>query len=111
MMMQRQGSLRAQCYVSRFLVVALLSAARGFGQEAAAAGQTLPVEDGRAVFAQNCAGCHGAEAQGSDRAPKLVGSRFLRSRSIEQLKTLIEHGIPSSGMPAFPFPPPRLEAI
>jgi PQQ-dependent dehydrogenase (methanol/ethanol family) len=66
---------------------------------------------GRVVFAARCAGCHGADALGTDRAPKLVGSRSVSQRSIFRLRELIQNGIQGTGMPAFDLPPNELDAI
>ncbi|MGQ7793380.1 c-type cytochrome [Faunimonas sp. B44] len=35
-------------------------------------GEPIPSEAGAALFAQNCAACHGADAFGTDRGPPLV---------------------------------------
>ncbi|WP_291425330.1 cytochrome c [Deinococcus sp.] len=53
--------------------------------------------DGRLVFAQNCAVCHGQNLEGG-RGPKLLGSAALRQP--EALKSIVLHG--ATGMPAFP---------
>jgi PQQ-dependent dehydrogenase (methanol/ethanol family) len=63
------------------------------------------------AFAQRCAGCHGADADGTDRGPALVGSRRVRNLSIQQLRDLIRNGIPESGMPAFDLPAQELDAL
>src|SRR3954469_8416743 len=80
-------------------------------------GQSVPaktanlVEKGHALFVATCSGCHGSQAQGSDHAPALVGNRRLRSRSTEQVRAVIQRGIPSNGMPAFDLPPEQLDAL
>jgi PQQ-dependent dehydrogenase (methanol/ethanol family) len=71
----------------------------------------LLVENGSKSFAEKCAACHGADAEGSDMGPKLAGTRRLRSRSLQQLRTIINKGMPSSGMPAFPLPAEELDAL
>jgi mono/diheme cytochrome c family protein len=65
------------------------------------------LEDGEKAFAEHCAGCHGADATGSDRGPRLAASRRLRSRSSEQLRA----GLPSAGMPAFHLPAQQLDSL
>ena len=67
--------------------------------------------DGPKLFATNCAGCHGADARGSDHGPALAGDRRLSGRSIVQLRSLIHQGIPASGMPAFDLPGEELDAL
>jgi PQQ-dependent dehydrogenase (methanol/ethanol family) len=69
------------------------------------------VSEGKNIFSQSCAGCHGADTYGTDRAPGLSGNRRVRARTVDQLRNLVLHGIPSAGMPAFNFPPPQLDAI
>jgi mono/diheme cytochrome c family protein len=67
-----------------------------------AAGQT----EGEKVFAARCSGCHD-----TGQAPVLSGNRRVRARSMEQLRDVVEHGIPASGMPAFALPHEQLEAV
>lgn len=66
---------------------------------------------GKQLFSRLCAGCHGADAHGGDRAPSLVGNARLRSRSASELQAFIRGGNLSSGMPAFDLPARQLEAI
>ncbi len=67
--------------------------------------------EGQALFGKNCAGCHGADALGSDRGPALAGNRDLSDRSLRSLHELIKLGIPGTGMPAFDLPDKDLEAL
>jgi PQQ-dependent dehydrogenase (methanol/ethanol family) len=69
------------------------------------------VTQGKALFAQQCASCHGTDAHGSDRAPKLAGSRTLRGQSTQEIRNTIQHGIATGGMPAFPLPAAQLDAL
>src|SRR5436309_11752775 len=70
-----------------------------FGQNSPADRAKLAA--GQQSFESRCAGCHGADAHGSDRAPGLAGNRRVRSRSADQLRAYIRRGVPASGMPAF----------
>ena len=63
------------------------------------------------AFVERCSGCHGADANGSDRGPALAGSRRLSTRSIQQLRDMIRNGIPGTGMPAFDLPAQELDAL
>ncbi len=63
------------------------------------------------MYASNCSGCHGADTNGTDHAPKLTGIPDVRSRSVEQLLNLIVSGIPAAGMPAFALPAHQLDAV
>ncbi len=77
---------------NRIIVVAALSPA------------LLPAQDsgaGAKLFAAKCAGCHGADAHGTDRGPKLAGSSRLRTRSTTDIRKTISRGVPTSGMPSF----------
>ena len=70
-----------------------------------------PPVEGTKLFAQHCAGCHGADAHGTDHGPPLAGSATARGRSISQLRNLIHDGIPAFGMPAFELPADQLDAL
>ncbi|MGH9433813.1 MAG: c-type cytochrome, partial [Terriglobia bacterium] len=74
-------------------------------------GLSSTLVEGKKVFSQHCAACHGDNAQGADQGPALAGSRWLRSRSIQQLRDVIHGGIPDSGMPAFDLPPDEVAAV
>jgi len=67
--------------------------------------------EGNQIFVARCGGCHGADARGSDRGPALAEVRRLRARSVEQLRDVIQKGIPGTGMPAFDLPAPELDAL
>ncbi|MGH9326110.1 MAG: PQQ-binding-like beta-propeller repeat protein [Terriglobia bacterium] len=64
------------------------------------------------MFAVECAGCHGADAHGTDHGPPLVGVRGLRRRSVSWIRNTIHNGIPSGGMPSFAnLPADELDAL
>ncbi|MBM3798415.1 MAG: cytochrome c, partial [Acidobacteria bacterium] len=74
---------------------------------------TLPAqEDVSATYAKLCAGCHGADAHGSQQGPGLVGSARARRRNAQQnLRNVIQRGVPSAGMPAFDLPASTLDGL
>lgn len=76
-----------------------------------AAAAAIAQEHGQEAYARHCASCHGDNALGSAQGPKLAGSRTVRSRSVEQLRTFIYQGAPSSGMPPFHLPHADLNAL
>jgi PQQ-dependent dehydrogenase (methanol/ethanol family) len=79
-----------------------------------AVGQTTDAKKiaaGQESFAKQCAGCHGADARGTDRGPGLSGNRRLRSRSSEQLRAFIRKGSTATGMPSFDLPEGELDAL
>ena len=53
------------------------------------------------LFTRTCTLCHGADAQGTDRAPTLVNSAKLRSMPDSEIGDVIRKG--KDKMPAFPF--------
>ena len=65
--------------------------------------------EGTAIFATNCAPCHGAGAQGSKGYPNLNADRWLWGGKLEEIAQTITHGARwdadpnthSSAMPAF----------
>jgi cytochrome c oxidase cbb3-type subunit III len=56
---------------------------------------------GRTTFNSSCAGCHGLDGTGSDKAVNISGSPRVRSLSDAQLSSIISNGLPGTGMPAF----------
>jgi len=55
---------------------------------------------GRTTFNSTCAGCHGLDGHGSDKAVNIASGR-ARAVSDAQLASIISNGIPETGMPAF----------
>jgi PQQ-dependent dehydrogenase (methanol/ethanol family) len=92
--------------IASFCALLALAASRGLAQA-----QPKLVENGQKLFSKHCSACHGVDAEGSDMGPTLSGTRRLRSRSVEQLRNVIDKGIPSQGMPAFHLPAPELDAL
>ena len=59
-------------------------------------------ERGEAVFAQNCANCHGSEGAGAPgKAGSVVDTTFLSLVSDQYLRTVVIVGRPDLGMPGF----------
>jgi cytochrome c oxidase subunit II len=56
--------------------------------------------EGAAVYAANCAGCHGAEGQGTGTFPALKGSKVATGPLADHVKTVV-NGRPGTVMPAF----------
>ena len=98
------------CRIARFLIVALaLGAASVLGQTPPTTAPNLT--EGTKIYAQRCAGCHGADAHGTDKAPGLAGNQRLRDGSVQDLRDVIRIGVPGSGMPAFDSPPQELDSL
>lgn len=68
-------------------------------------GQTLGVkqehDEGRQAFESRCAGCHGLDGRGGERAPDVATRASARRRSDAELFQIIQNGIPARGMPSF----------
>jgi PQQ-dependent dehydrogenase (methanol/ethanol family) len=60
-----------------------------------------PVEAGRARFNVRCAGCHGQDGLGGERAPAIGRGSQQGLDDEKTLRGLIQHGISDRGMPAF----------
>jgi cytochrome c oxidase cbb3-type subunit III len=56
---------------------------------------------GKQTFASTCAGCHGLDARGSERAPNIVENPKVQRLSDAQISHIVENGVPGTGMPAF----------
>jgi cytochrome c oxidase cbb3-type subunit 3 len=58
-------------------------------------------EAGRTTYNSSCAGCHGLDGRGSDKAVNISESDKIRHLSDVQLSDIISNGVPGTGMPAF----------
>src|SRR2546426_688973 len=67
------------------------------------------VETGKKQFEARCAGCHGADGAGGERGPGIVDIRPGRRRS-QNLREIINNGIPDAGMPPFKLSDSEMEA-
>jgi cytochrome c oxidase cbb3-type subunit III len=56
---------------------------------------------GRSNYNASCAGCHGLDGTGSDKAVNISQSPKVRGLSDAQISSIIQDGIPGTGMPAF----------
>jgi cytochrome c oxidase cbb3-type subunit III len=56
---------------------------------------------GKQTFASTCAGCHGLDGRGGERAPNIAENPKVQKLSDVQIFGIIENGIPGTGMPAF----------
>ncbi|PYT25502.1 MAG: hypothetical protein DMG57_24905 [Acidobacteria bacterium] len=66
-------------------------------------GQTeLDVAQGKGIFRNNCAFCHGLTGSGG-RGPSLISGRFLHGSTDEDVKNVIRNGVPGTTMPSFDF--------
>jgi cytochrome c oxidase cbb3-type subunit III len=91
-----------------FLAPLLFFVAAARGEEHAAPrgpGQAREVkqehDEGRQAFESRCAGCHGLDGRGGERAPDVATRASARRRSDAELFQIIQNGILARGMPSF----------
>src|SRR5580692_519652 len=60
-----------------------------------------PIAEARQTFENRCAGCHGLDGRGGERAPDIATSPKTQNRTDAQLTQIITNGIPANGMPSF----------
>jgi cytochrome c oxidase cbb3-type subunit 3 len=56
---------------------------------------------GKRTFTTMCAGCHGLDGRGGERAPSIVASSRVRRGTDAQIAGIVSNGIPGTGMPSF----------
>jgi|HubBroStandDraft_1064217.scaffolds.fasta_scaffold77005_2 cytochrome c oxidase cbb3-type subunit 3 len=56
---------------------------------------------GNPIFSSTCAGCHGLDGRGGERAPGIAGNAQAEGLSDAQIFGIISNGISGTGMPAF----------
>ena len=67
---------------------------------------------GGALFQQNCAFCHGRDAQGGETGPDLTQSKLVRrDRTGDDIAKVIREGRPDNKMPPFNFSQPEIREI
>jgi mono/diheme cytochrome c family protein len=57
--------------------------------------------EGKQAFESRCAGCHGLDGRGGERAPDIAANAKTQQRSDSELFRIVEQGLPGTGMPAF----------
>lgn len=87
------------------LAVLLLCGAVAFGQDrnrvTPSPGANADSAAAQQAFAANCAGCHGLDGKGGERAPDIVTRPNIRKLSDTQLFQVLQKGVPQTSMPAF----------
>jgi cytochrome c oxidase cbb3-type subunit 3 len=91
-----------------FILLALILTQRIASQEQKSPHSTEGVQrvapanvDGKQAFESRCAGCHGLDGRGGERAPDIASNVKTQRRSDDELARIIEQGLPGTGMPAF----------
>src|SRR5271165_167629 len=69
------------------------------------------VAEGRRQFSSHCAGCHGGDGLGGERAPSVARPESPWLKSAERIRELLKNGIPDAGMPSFQLSESETRAI
>jgi cytochrome c oxidase cbb3-type subunit 3 len=64
-------------------------------------GPSPAIAEGRQAFESRCAGCHGLDGRGSERAPDVATRPSVQRRTDADLFKIIQRGMPAAGMPSF----------
>jgi PQQ-dependent dehydrogenase (methanol/ethanol family) len=64
-------------------------------------GSSSPQAQAPAVFALQCAGCHGEEGLGTAKGPALAMNQRVAEQSADQLAAYLQRGNVAAGMPSF----------
>lgn len=56
---------------------------------------------GAQIFASTCAGCHGFDGKGTQRAPNIATNPVVQKLSQKDLTEIVLNGVPGTGMPSF----------
>src|SRR5579885_1015344 len=98
------------------LALALAAAAQpgALGQSKAARSaasqdaRTRSSEDGNQAYTTNCAGCHGLDGKGGERAPDIATRPHARQLSDAAILSILRTGVPNTAMPSFRFLTPAI---
>lgn len=69
--------------------------------EAVGSAASASLTAGRKIFASTCAGCHGLDARGGERAPDILAMAEVQRMSEAQISQVVREGTRSKTMPAF----------
>jgi cytochrome c oxidase cbb3-type subunit 3 len=56
---------------------------------------------GQQIFVSVCAGCHGLDGRGAERAPNIANNPKLQRSSDAQISAIVTNGVPGTAMPPF----------
>jgi mono/diheme cytochrome c family protein len=75
-------------------------------------GSSSLADAGATLFQQNCAFCHGRDAQGGESGPDLTQSRIVRrDRGGNLISDVVRNGRPEKKMPAFHFSDQEMHSV
>jgi len=79
----------------------LLAQSEAKSGEVVGAPASASVAAGRKIFASTCAGCHGLDARGGERAPDILARPEVQRMSEAEISQIVREGTRSRTMPAF----------
>lgn len=100
-MLSTRNSIRLLPGLSLFLSVGVFNVSISFAQQHPSSQDSKASAAGQATFNSSCAGCHGLDGRGSDKAVNIAGNDKVRHLSDAQVAGIISDGVPGTGMPAF----------
>jgi cytochrome c oxidase cbb3-type subunit III len=83
------------------LLLGVFNTSFSLAQQNSSGHSKITLEPGRTTYNSSCAGCHGLDGSGSDKAVNISTSAKMRHLSEAQLASIISNGVPGTGMPAF----------
>ena len=99
--MIRPRGIRRLTAIVALLGMAQLCVIRSRSQTIAKDNNKTEPLPGQRTFASSCAGCHGLDGGGSERAPAIARSPKVRHLSDAQISHIISNGVAGTGMPPF----------
>lgn len=100
--LERQYALGLACMAALLLAFPVYRWAEPARRAAHARGQAAyDAEQGRALFAVYCVGCHGEGARGGRGFPTLAAREFLSTAGDRQIEWIMSSGIPGTPMPTW----------
>jgi putative heme-binding domain-containing protein len=95
----RMGAKCARVWsISLLAALTLSCSTAGFCQD-----QSKTNEAGRRAYSTNCAGCHGLDGKGGERAPDIATRPHVRELSDEGILQVLQRGVANTSMPSFAF--------
>jgi len=99
---------RPVCFLLTVAVLCLSCGIAAWSQEKPAAsatpkGDARNVTTGKQTYSASCAGCHGLDGRGGERAPDIVTRPQVRQLSDTALLQVLQNGVANTSMPSFRF--------
>lgn len=98
-----KGNLFLSLKKQRPLLLLLCTAAAFLIWPGKSLGQGEDQVVGKKTYASSCAGCHGLDGKGGERAPDIATRPQVRQLSDAAILEVLQKGVPNTTMPAFGF--------